>query len=235
VAAGVAALLSGQNGVVVCDPGAAAGQSVREIASRRSGAPTAPRCAGRPTPARSPRDRGDRHGEHGPDDAAQHGAGGQGDEDHEGVQLHGASHQHRLQQVALQLVDEHDDAHHEQGHDPAVRDERDQRGEDAGEGRADDRDEREQEHQHRQRQGQRHLQDQQPDEDADGIHRGDGRRAAHVRAEHGHRLVADPQRPLVGLAAERPQQEAHICGPSLRKKKSITIISTRPVMKFARR
>ncbi len=116
---------------------------------------------------------------------------------------------------------------------PAERDERDQRGEDAGGGRTDDRDERRDEHDDREGQCERDADDRDADTDADRVDRGDGGGAADVTAEGLHDAVTDPTGACVALTGERAEQELPDLRAVLEKKNRTTIISTRPVRKFA--
>ncbi|OMP13488.1 hypothetical protein COLO4_01574, partial [Corchorus olitorius] len=155
----------------------------------------------------APRDGGERHREQRAQDAADRGSAGEHDQDDEGVQLHRAPHEDGLEEVALELVHQHDHADDDQRDDRPVRDESDERGEDARGHRTDDRDERQEEHEDRERQRERHLQDEQTDVDADRVDGGDGGRAADVGAEDRDGLVADAARAVVVTAVERPQDE----------------------------
>ena len=82
-------------------------------------------------------DPGHRDGEEHADDPAEDAAGRERDHDHRRVQVHGAAHQHRVQHVPLDLLDDDDRAEHERRVEQPAGDERDQHGDEPGQERAD--------------------------------------------------------------------------------------------------
>jgi hypothetical protein len=123
------------------------------------------------------------------------------------VQLERVAQHDRLQQVALELVHGDDDDDHDDRGGEVVRHERDERREDARDGRADDRHERADEHHERERQRERHAQDEESRADEDRVDERDGRGAADVAAEHLRALVAHAHGALAAAAAERAEEE----------------------------
>src|SRR6185312_5393981 len=132
---------------------------------------------GLPTARRNVADHGVEHRHHGhgeqcPGDAGDERAAGDGQDDGQRVQAHRPSHDQRLQDVGLGLLDEQDDGEHDQGVDPAVGDQSQQDGQRAGDQGADDGDEGAEEDQPGQRECQRDAEDGRADPDADGVDEG---------------------------------------------------------------
>jgi hypothetical protein len=96
------------------------------------------------------------------------------------MDVNGPAEQQRLHDVPLQLHDQDDDRQRDERGDRTLGDEGDEHGDRAGEERPDDRDERPEEHQRGQRDDQRHLQDRQPDADADRVDERHRHRGPHV-------------------------------------------------------
>ena len=117
-------------------------------------------------------------------------------------------HEHRVEQVALDLLDDHDGRQHERRVEQAAGHERDQHRDEAGHEGADERNEGCEEGDDHQRHNQRHADDGQRDADQDRVDEPDERDAAHVPGEGGVRAAPE----LVGVAPravpEQAEQEA---------------------------
>ena len=106
--------------------------------------------------------RRERYGDQGAGDAGDEDADADRDDHAERVHRHEPAHQERLQHVALDLLHEDHAAQHQERHDRALVDQRDQDGDGAGDGGADHRHERAEEDQHADRQHERHAEDRAP-------------------------------------------------------------------------
>ena len=115
----------------------------------------------------------------------------------------------RRQDVALQLLHEHERGQHDQRVQRVLGDQRDQHGDRPGQERADDRQERAHERDHGERHDQRHAQHEQHDGDRHGVGEPDDGHAARVLADH---LPGDAQRvvqPGAPAARHQPHAAAH--------------------------
>src|SRR5690606_5899346 len=147
------------------------------------------------------------HGEDRPEDPADDRADREREEDDHGVQAQRAAHDDRLEDVALDLVDDDDPGDERERDDRPVGHEGHERGEDARERRADDGDEGRDEHDHRERDRQRHPGDDEEGADEDGVDERDERGPADVAAEHLGAAVDRLGELGPPLALEPPQRE----------------------------
>jgi len=143
------------------------------------------------------RARHDRNRDEGTEDPAEQQSGRDRQNHGQRVDPHRASEQQRLQDMALELHDPDDHAQQDQGDYEAVRDQRDQHRNQAGDERSDDRDEGAEEDQRRQRYGQRDPQDQQSDADDHRVEQSHGGGRPYVGDQR-------PPRPAGRLVDRRP-------------------------------
>ena len=111
-------------------------------------------------------------GEEGAHDAGQGGADGHGKQDDGGVQAHGLGLQHRLEDVALYLLDDDDKRQSKKCVSKTVGHQRNDDGERTGGDRADDRDEAGEERHHGDDERERNLQSPQAKADENCVHHG---------------------------------------------------------------
>src|SRR4029453_5488874 len=155
--------------------------------------------------------RGDGDGQERPDDAAEDGPGGQGEDDHHRMQGDRPAQHQRGQQVTFELLHQHGEADHEQGGRHPLGGGGGQGGQDAGHEGADQGQERGHEGQEGQRDDQGDADDGQPDADEDGVDQPDGGLAAQVAADRGGRAGADLAQVVLAVPAgevEDPAGEA---------------------------
>ena len=110
-----------------------------------------------------------RHSQEGADDAGQGGADRDGEQHHCRVQAHGLGLQHRLEDVALHLLDDDDESQGEQGLRQPIGDQRDDDGQSARSDSANDRDEAGEERNYADDKGQRYLENPEAEADEDAV------------------------------------------------------------------
>ena len=139
-------------------------------------------------------------------DARREHAGRDGQDHAQRVHRDPAAHQERLQHVALELLHPDHDGQHDQRLDRPLVDQRDQDGDRAGHGGADDRHERAEEDQHADGQRERHADDRRAGTDQDAVGRGHDDGGPH---ELGQRDPRDPARAVHALASGARREPDH--------------------------
>jgi hypothetical protein len=173
------------------------------------------RVLSRPDLDDGPGDGGQRNGQDRPHDARKDGAGRQGHQDHQGVQLERLAHDDRLEEVALELVDRDHHGHHDQGNHRAVRHEGHEGGEDAGHSCPHQWNEGAEENDDGQREGQRDLHDQQRRANGHGVNEGHDGGPADVAAEYLEGAAAHPAQLRLAGPAEGAQEKVPDLGAVL--------------------